>query len=102
MLRRPAVISRLDLGVPLAEDPIHYFDATRQGNTIMLRTRGVAELTLLLSPDVFDLQAPIRVTADGKTVFEGRVEANVQTLLKWAARDNDRTMLYGAELKVKL
>jgi len=77
-------------------------DATRQGNTIMLRTRGVAELTLLLSPDVFDLQSPIHVTADGKTVFDGRVEPSVQTLLKWAAHDNDRTMLYGAELKVKL
>jgi predicted esterase len=77
-------------------------DATRQGNTIALRTRGVAELTLLLSPDVFDLQAPVHVTADGKTVFDGKVEPNVQTLLRWAAHDNDRSMLYGAELKVKL
>ena len=38
----------------------------------------------------------------GQLVFEGRVERNLQTLMKWAARDNDRTMLYGAELKVKL
>jgi hypothetical protein len=30
------------------------------------------------------------------------VEPNVQTLLKWAAADNDRTMLYGAEVQIKL
>jgi hypothetical protein len=33
-------------------------------------------------------------------VFDGRVERSVQTLVKWAARDNDRTMLFGAELRV--
>jgi hypothetical protein len=35
-------------------------------------------------------------------VFNGRVERNLKTLMHWAARDNDRTMLYGAELKIKL
>jgi hypothetical protein len=35
-------------------------------------------------------------------VFEGRVEHNLKTLLKWAARDNDRTMLYAAEIRIKL
>jgi hypothetical protein len=30
------------------------------------------------------------------------VEASVATLLKWAARDNDRTMLFGAELPIAL
>ena len=37
-----------------------------------------------------------------ETGVEGRVERNVKTLMKWAARDNDRTMLYSAELKIKL
>ena len=30
------------------------------------------------------------------------VEPNVQTLLKWAARDSDRTMVFGAELNIEL
>ena len=45
---------------------------------------------------------PITVVADGRTVFEGMVKPNVSTLLKWAAKDNDRTMLFGAELPIKL
>jgi hypothetical protein len=28
------------------------------------------------------------------------VAKDTATLLKWAARDNDRTMLYGAELSI--
>ena len=44
----------------------------------------------------------ITVVADGRTVFEGTVKTSVATLLKWAAKDNDRTMLYGAELHLQV
>jgi hypothetical protein len=77
-------------------------DLTRRGNAVELTTRGVAELTLLLSPDAFDFSRPIVVTANGRVVSDGRVEPSVATLAKWAARDNDRTMLFGAELHVVL
>jgi len=77
-------------------------DLVRSNNTVDATTRGVAEFTLLLSPDVFDFDKPVKVTANGGVVFEGRVEKSTATLLKWAARDNDRTMLFGAELKIKV
>ena len=77
-------------------------DLVRQGNTVQATTKGVAAFTLLLSPDKFDFNQPVKVVANGRTVFEGRVEPNLKTVLKWAARDNDRTMLYAAELKIKL
>jgi len=77
-------------------------DLVRTGNTVTATTKGVAEFTLLLSPDAFDLAQPIKVVANGRTVFDGRVEPSVPTLLKWAARDNDRTMLFTAELRIRL
>ena len=77
-------------------------DLVRNGNTVQATARGVAAFTLLLSPDQFDFSQPLKVTANGRIVFEGRVQPSVETLMKWAARDNDRTMLYGAELKVDL
>ncbi len=77
-------------------------DLKRAGNTIEATTRGVAAFTLLLSPDRFDFTQPIKVVANGRAVFTGRVEPSVATLVKWAARDNDRTMLYGAELHIDL
>ncbi|MEI9814043.1 MAG: hypothetical protein WDO18_15985 [Acidobacteriota bacterium] len=42
------------------------------------------------------------VNANGKEVFRGKVNRDLKTMLKWAARDNDRTMLFGAELKIAL
>lgn len=109
---RPGETSSMkDLNVMLDPDPIPLFerperpgrvDLVRTGNTIQATTKGVAAFTLLLSPDKFDFNQPVRVVANGKTVFEGRVERSLKTLLKWAARDNDRTMLYGAEIKIKL
>ena len=82
--------------------PTGRVDLVRDGNTVTAQTRTVETFTLLLSPDVFDFSKPVKVVADGRTVFEGRVTRSVATLMKWAARDNDRTMLFGAEVTVKL
>jgi hypothetical protein len=75
-------------------------DLVRTGNVVNATTRGVAEFTLLLSPDAFDFSKPVHVETNGHVVFDGMVDRNVTTLLTWAARDNDRTMLFGAELHV--
>jgi len=77
-------------------------DLTRAGNTVTAATRGVAAFTLLLSPDQFDFAKPIRVVANGRTVFTAKVEKSVATLMKYAAVDNDRTMLFGAEVRIDL
>jgi hypothetical protein len=82
--------------------PSGRIEAVRRGNAIDATVRGVAEFTLLLSPDVIDFSRPVVVTANGKPVFTGHVEKNLSTLLKWAARDNDRTMLFGAELHLTI
>ena len=75
-------------------------DITRKGNTFDAKTRGVQQFTLLLSPDVVDFSKPVQVVVNGRIAFEGAVKKDVATLTKWAGRDNDRTMLYGAELTI--
>ncbi len=77
-------------------------DLVRAGNTVTATTRGVSAFTLLLSPDQFDFSQPVKVVANGRTVFDGRVKKDLRTLLKYAAADNDRTMLFGAELRIEL
>jgi PDZ domain len=76
-------------------------DLARVANVITATTRGVAAFTLLLSPDQFDFGKPVKVVVNGRTVFDGKVEKQVRTLLKYAASDNDRTMLFGAELHIR-
>ena len=75
-------------------------DLVRAGNRVEAKSRGVAAFTLLLSPDQFDLNRAVTVMVNGHTVFDGIVQRDIRTLLKWAARDNDRTMLFAAELPI--
>jgi len=82
--------------------PTGRVDLVRTGNTVEATTRGVSAFTLLLSPDSFDLKQPVKVISNGREVFNRRVLPSVRTLLEWAARDNDRTMLYAAEIKIVL
>ena len=77
-------------------------DLVRKGNSVEATTQGVTAFTLLISPDQFDFNQPVRVLANGREIYNARVQRDLKTLLKWAAKDNDRTMLYGAEVKISL
>jgi hypothetical protein len=97
---QPAPIGDRTLRMFPPRRPSGRVDLVKTGNTVRATTSGVAEYTLLLSPDAFDFARPVTVVTNGKPSFEGRVEKSLATLLKWAAADNDRTMLFGAELHV--
>lgn len=75
-------------------------DVERKGNVFEAKARGVREFTLLLSPDVVDFNQSVTINVNGKELFRGAVKKDLTTLVRWATRDNDRTMLYGAEVKV--
>jgi predicted esterase len=77
-------------------------DVSREANSFEARTRGVKKFTLLLSPDVVDFAKPVKVVVNGRPAFEGAIAKDRGVLRKWAERDDDRTMLYGAELVVEV
>jgi hypothetical protein len=61
----------------------------------------VRDFTLLISPERFDFSKHVRVVVNGRVAFDRAVEKSVATLLKWAARDSDRTLLFGAEIRIR-
>ena len=83
-------------------EPSGRVQLARNGNEIAVATRGVRRYTLLLSPEQFDFTQPFRVTTNDMLSFEAMVEPSPETLLRWAARDRDRTMLFGAELDIEV
>ena len=83
-------------------EPSGRVQLVRGNNDIVVVTRGVRRYTLLLSPEQFDFTQPFRVTTNDMLLFEGMVEPSPETLLHWAARDRDRTMLFGAELEIEV
>ena len=93
--------TRIQLRGPTAERvPWGRVELEREGNTVRAESINVRRFRLLVSPDEFDLDQPIRVELDGQPVFEARVTPSVATLLHWAARDDDRKRLIAAEIEI--
>lgn len=79
-----------------------FIHVTTNGNIINVTTENVEQYTLLISPEQFNFNKPITVYTNENLSFEGEIEKNIHTLLKWVSRDLDRTMLFGYELKIRL
>ena len=77
-------------------------DIARDGNAFVARTRGVRAFRILLSPDAVRFEEPVRVTVNGRVLFDSAVKPSAETLLERAAEDSDRTRLYAAELRVQV
>lgn len=82
------------------QGPSGRLELERRDNEVLVRTQGVKRYSLLISPDQFDLERPIKVVTNDVLSFHQKVEPNVETLVDWAARDDDRTMLYADELVI--
>jgi pimeloyl-ACP methyl ester carboxylesterase len=77
-------------------------DLERAGNVVRAKTRGVGAFTLFLSPTEFDFEKPIQVVVNGREAFQGAIKKDVRTMLRLAARDEDRAMLFAAELRIEV
>ena len=69
-------------------------------NTVKVITQNVKKYSLLISPDHFDVSKPIQVYTNGILSYEGIVNKDIKTLLKYNIEDNDRTMLFTSELEI--
>lgn len=69
-------------------------------NRVFVKTQNVKKYTLIISPDFFELDKPIEVYTNDKLSFFGIVPKNIKALLKYYIEDNDRTMLFSAELNI--
>ena len=76
-------------------------DVKQEGNTIHVKTNGVKTFTLLLSSHQFDFTKPVSVYTNDLLSFQGLLQKNIESLLKWNVRDHDRTMLFAAEITIK-
>jgi hypothetical protein len=77
-------------------------EVTREGNDFNVITRGVSAFTLLLNPSEVNFSLPVGVTVNGEKIHQKRVMQNANTLLRWASIDKDRSMLFTAELKLRV
>jgi poly(3-hydroxybutyrate) depolymerase len=74
--------------------------ASIKGQTIDFTSTGARKVTFYLDEKLIDLSKPVRVTAGGKKVFEGKVKPTVDAVIEsWRARE-DRELVYRASVTV--
>jgi len=74
----------------------------RNSNLISVEARGIDQFSLLLSPEFIDFTQPVQVIVNNEVQFSGTVEQSAESLLRFASRDLDRSMLFTAELSISL
>ncbi len=74
----------------------------RQGNHLTVRAFNVAAFTLLLNPEEINFSEVVTVELNDTEVFNDLVREDADTLLTWAARDLDSSMLFTAVLNIRL
>lgn len=92
----------VDRSSPFPYKPWGRVELERKGNTVYTQTVGVRKFRLLLSPEEFDFEKPIRIVVDGEEKVDKVFEKSIETLRKWHAKDRDRYMLFAAEVLIDL
>jgi hypothetical protein len=67
---------------------------TVAGNVIDVAAEKLESGAVLLNDDVVNLDQPVTIKLNGKTVHEGPVERSVDFLLDWYAKERDRGQLF--------
>ena len=75
---------------------------SRKGNIFAVSVESVDAFTLLLSPEQVDFSEEVQVVVNGRPLFIGKVEQDMNTLLDWVVRDRDKSLLYTAALSLRV
>ena len=74
----------------------------KEGNSFTITAESVDSFTLLLSPEQVDFSEEVSVVVNGRLIFIGKVEQDMNTLLDWVVRDRDKSLLYTAALSLRI
>jgi pimeloyl-ACP methyl ester carboxylesterase len=97
--RRPGESPAQALGRAIA-GALGYLGGEIRGQTIRVRSRHVAELTVWLGESTVDWARPIRLEWQGSVVFEGTIEPSLEVCLAQADRTRDLDRLRWMGLRV--
>ena len=74
----------------------------KEDNSFTITAESVDAFTLLLSPEQVDFSEEVSVVVNGRLIFIGKVEQDMNTLLDWVVRDRDKSLLYTAALSLRI
>lgn len=71
-------------------------------NHFKLTSENARRVRLYLHPKMVDLSEPIVVTANGETVFDAKVEPNIETMIELVREFDDRGRIFHAAIDVDI
>jgi hypothetical protein len=74
--------------------------ATRDGNRISVRTRGVKRVTLLASDQMLDLKKEVTVSVNDRVLFRGKVAPDARAIPEEARRFKDRALVFSTRISL--
>jgi pimeloyl-ACP methyl ester carboxylesterase len=83
------------------EKPTGGIDGEIDGQTIRLYSDGVTRITLGLASEMVNLDEPLAVVWNGKTVFEGKTTRSLATMLELVYDKTDWKQTFEAALELK-
>ena len=83
------------------ETPSAAVIADFMANTFSLETSRYGHGSILIHPDMVQLDQDVVVKLDGNTVFNGRIEPDIKFILKHYLENRDRKLLYVKEIMIQ-
>lgn len=76
--------------------------ATYEGNTINISKCDYTTLTVSLNDKMINLDKPVTINYQGKTLFKGKVKRQASTMRQTLFERNDPSYIFTAQIEVKL
>ncbi len=76
--------------------------AVRMGNRFELSTSRIKKLSLYLHPEMINFDQPVVIVANGKTIYEGKVQQDIKFMVKQVAQNRDRRLIWRAKIDLDL
>jgi len=74
----------------------------REGNTISIDKCDYSSLTIYLDDSMADLDKPVTVVYDGKTLFEGKVTRSPKVMRETLLSRQDPSYIFSAKIEIQL
>ena len=76
--------------------------ARREGNRITVERSDYPSFTICLNDEMMDLDKPVTVEYEGRTLFKGKVRRDAATIARTLRERGDTRLVFSAEIKVEM
>ncbi len=86
----------------IRKSPSARIEVKTNNNQIAVSAKNIAQYTVFISRDLFDLNKEITIYTNGEISFKGVVKPDIKFMLEQSIADNDRNMVFSGKIEIKV